>query len=87
MAKSNRKTGVTKKALKALKTAVDEAGGPGALGQDLGVAGNRVSNWLNRGVPAEYAVDVCRAVDWAVHPHDICPRVFPPGIAEEWIEE
>lgn len=86
MAKKKSKVQATKKALKALKVAVDEAGGPAALGKELGVKGNRISNWLNRGVPSEYAVDVCRAVDWAVHPHDICPQVFPPGIAEEWME-
>lgn len=51
--------------------------GPTGLARRLGYGQPRVSHWRRRGVPADEILCVCRAVGWAVTPHQINPVIYP----------
>lgn len=66
---------------KALKLAVDRAGGQSALGKEIGVGQTTINYWLNtskKGVPAEYASKIERLT--GVGRHELRPDVFPPPV-------
>ncbi|WP_369123376.1 transcriptional regulator [Marinobacter salarius] len=63
----------------ALERAIEIKGGQTPLAAACGITQPYVWNWLNRDgrVPAEYALSVCRAVDFGVRPHDLRPDIYP----------
>lgn len=38
-----------------------------------------IRNWLHRdgGVPAKWIIPCCKAVNWKVSPHKLCPELYP----------
>jgi DNA-binding transcriptional regulator YdaS (Cro superfamily) len=65
--------------MNAFDRAIEAAGGVSALAKKLGVKQPRVSNWRTRGVPAEFAIPIERAVEGAVTRAEISPRMYPPS--------
>jgi DNA-binding transcriptional regulator YdaS (Cro superfamily) len=64
--------------------------GPTGLARRLGYDQPRVSHWRRRGVPADEILRVCRAVGWAVTPHEINPTIYPnptDGIPGQVLDE
>lgn len=70
----------------ALKRAVKLAGSQGALAEKVNVlrpetekvGQTAVSNWVQRGtVPPDNVIDVARAVDYRVTPHQLRPDLYP----------
>lgn len=64
--------------MEALNTAIKIAGSQQALAAKLGGNQTRVSEWKRRGKVADGAVlDVAKAVDFAVTPHQLRPDLYP----------
>jgi len=70
----------------ALEKAVEIATGQKALADELSLICNRpvkqahVWNWLNTtrdGVPGEYVIPICAAIDYQVTPHELRPDLYP----------
>lgn len=57
--------------------AVKLAGGVRAMARSLGVPWPKLKNWPYTGVPAKYAIQVCRLVNNAVTPHQLAPEFYP----------
>lgn len=65
-----------------LRNAINDFGGPGKFAAALGVAPNRLGNWMLRGVPVEYAAAVEALSAGAVMRWDM----FPDTWHEIWPE-
>lgn len=63
----------------ALKKAVSLLGGQTALARACDVKQAYIWNWLNRDgrTPAEYVLDVSKATNYEVTPHDLRPDIYP----------
>jgi DNA-binding transcriptional regulator YdaS (Cro superfamily) len=61
--------------MSALHQAIDHCGGLTRLAAAIGVSPQRVSNWVERGVPAERCPDIERATAGAVRCEDLRPDV------------
>ncbi len=61
--------------MSALQRAIDHAGGVSKLAGLLGVSVQRLSNWLDRGVPAERCPDIEHATGGAVRSEELRPDV------------
>lgn len=62
----------------ALRTAIEKAGGQGALAKQIGVPQSLVSYWLNKaktGVAPERVLDVERVT--GISRHDLRPDLYP----------
>lgn len=57
--------------MSALQRAIDHAGGATKLAGAIGVTVQRLTNWLERGVPAERCPDIERATGGAVRCEDL----------------
>ena len=60
---------------KALLRAIEEAGGPAALGRALGVTSQAISQWDR--APVDRALGIERACGGEVKCHDLRPDKFP----------
>ena len=63
-----------------IQKAVDLVGGQTALAIICGVKQAHVWQWLNTtkdGVSAERVIDVAKATDWQVTPHELRPDIYP----------
>ncbi len=58
-----------------LRKAIEVAGGATKLAAALGVTAQRLSNWVERGVPAERCPDIERATNGAVRCEELRPDV------------
>ncbi len=61
--------------MSALRKAIDTAGGATKLAQALGISVQRLTNWLERGVPAEWCPIIERACGGAVRCEELRPDV------------
>jgi len=61
--------------MSALERAIQHQGGLARLAAALGVSAQRLSNWLDRGVPAERCPDIERATAGAVRCEELRPDV------------
>ena len=61
--------------MSALQRAIQHSGGLSRLAAALGVSPQRLSNWLERGVPAEQCPLIERATDGAVRCEELRPDV------------
>lgn len=59
----------------ALQRAIEHAGGVSKLASRIGVTAQRLSNWQERGVPAERCPDIENATNGAVRCEDLRPDV------------
>lgn len=47
------------------------------LGRRLGKKSQTVSAWFRNGVARAEVINVCRALNWAVTPHQLRPDIYP----------
>lgn len=60
----------------ALARAIEHGQGLSALARRIGVSRQAINNWRERGVPAERAVDIERALDGHVSRRELRPDIF-----------
>ena len=63
-----------------LLKAIEICGGQTALAEKIGKGQTLVSSWVNRRdcrVGADYVIQVAKATDWQVTPHDLRPDLYP----------
>ncbi len=56
--------------------AIELAGGPSALGRELGVSKQAVSQWER--IPADKVWPVVNIIGGQIQPHELRPDIFPP---------
>lgn len=56
---------------------IKKAGGPVAVGRLFGIAGQAVSGWYVKGIPADRVLTIAEATQWQVTPHDLRPDIYP----------
>lgn len=63
-----------------IKKAADICGSQVALAKAVGKTQKHVWNWINRDkkVPAEYVLDIEKAVNYKITRHELRPDIYPP---------
>ena len=60
----------------ALRKAILEAGGAASLARRCGVSRQAITLW-RRKLPAERVLDISRACEFRVSPHQLAPHLYP----------
>ena len=60
-----------------LTKAIKAAGSARVLASRIGVGPMAVSQWKKRGIPADRVLEVVRAVEGEVTPHELRPDMYP----------
>lgn len=61
-----------------LKRIIKAQGGTGVVSRRMGVKQARLCNWIGRkSVPPHRIIPLCRALFWAVTPHQLRPDLYP----------
>lgn len=66
--------------MKIKKYLVTTSGGTSQIAKYCGVTTQAVRNWANSTVPAKRVLDVCKATNHAVLPHEMRPDLYPIGL-------
>ena len=62
-----------------IQATIKSAGGTLAVASNIGVSAPTVSQWITgvRPVPEKRVIDISRATDWRVTPHELRPDIYP----------
>lgn len=67
--------------MEALQRAIDHFGNQSALARAIGVTPQMVTNWKDRGIPAEQAVKIEHATSGAITVRELRPDLYPQDAA------